>query len=326
MKAVSWYRYGTPKTSLKIIDMDIPKPAHDEVLIKVVATTVSTADSRLRASRVPFGFKFLTRLIFGLSKPKKEKSILGIEYAGEIAAIGDQITEFAVGDHVFGSSPAMGCHQEYITLKEKNVLEIKPKELSFEEACAIPFGGLTSLVYLRDFGKIQAGDQVLINGASGALGVYAVQLCKHFGAKVTAICSTKNVSLVKSLGAHEVLDYTSKNFKLPATKFDIIYDTIGTFSFIKIKSHLHKNGRFLMAVAGIFQYFHVFYTHFFSKQKAIANIAAFRKEDLQTLIELYTAGKITPVIDNIYPLEQIVDAHKRVDSGHKRGAVVVTFP
>jgi len=218
----------------------------------------------------------------------------------------------------------MGCHAEYVAVPENGPVTMKPANMTYEEAAAVPFGALSSLVYLRNFGKIQSGQKVLINGASGALGTYAIQLGKYFGAEMTGICSTANLELVKSLGAERVIDYTKEDFSKTGETYDIIFDTVGKISFSQCKSSLKPKGRFLLGVAGVPQFLQMLWTSIRGGKKVVAGLANFTKEDLVFVKGLLEAGTIRPVIDRRYPLERIAEAHGYVDQGHKKGSVVIT--
>jgi NADPH:quinone reductase-like Zn-dependent oxidoreductase len=321
MQAIMYTKYGSPDV-LELTAVEKPTPKDNEILVKIHATTVTSADARLRSLTVPTGFRLLSRLALGIRKPRHK--ILGQELAGDVEAVGLNVKGFTVGDRVFGSSGGFGAHAEYITLPDDGVITTLPSNMSYEEAVAVPFGALSSLVYLRDFGNIQAGQKVLINGASGCLGTYGVQLAKYFGAEVTGVCSGANVDLVKSLGADHVIDYTQADFTQNGETYDIIYDTVGTVSFSQCKGSLVPNGRCLLAVAGIPQFLHMVGTSLFGKKKIGAGVATFSTKDLNFIRELIEAGKITAVIDRTYPLEQIVEAHRYVDTGRKKGSVVIT--
>ncbi len=321
MKAVVYKKYGPPDV-LHVEEVPKPVPNDDEVLIRVHSTTVTSGDARLRGMNVPTGFGLITRLFFGISAPRRP--ILGVEFSGVVESAGKNVKEFTQGDPVFGASGKFGCHAEYVVVPEHDAIAKKPENLSFDEAAAVSFGALSSLVYLRDLGKIRSGQRVLINGASGALGTYAVQLAKHFGAEVTGVSSTANLELVKSLGADHVIDYTARDFTDEREIYDIIFDTVGKLSFSGCKNSLTKNGRFLLAVAGIPEFLQVLWSTVSGSKKAVAGVAAFTKEDLAFVKGLIEAGEMRTVIDRRYPLEKIVDAHRYVDKGHKKGNVVIT--
>lgn len=322
MKAITNRQYGTPSV-LRLEDIKKPFPKNNEILIKVCSTVVTSGDARIRALNVPFGFKLITRLVFGFLKPKRP--VLGVVFSGIIEATGKEVEEFKVGDEVFGTSNNFGCHAEYVVIPESGAITLKPTNISFDEAAAIPFGALTSLKYLRDFGKIKKGQKILINGASGALGVYGVQLAKYYGAEVTGVSSSSNLELVQTLGADKVIDYTKNDFTKNGETYDIIYDTVGKITFSKCKKSLNKNGLLLLAAAGLSQYFQVLTTSITSRKKVIAGVAIFNKKDLNVIKDLIDKGKIRPVIGKRFPLSHTADAHVYVDTGHKVGSVVINL-
>ena len=319
MKAITSRNYGPPNV-LKLEDIEKPIPKEKEILVKIFATAVTSGDARIRGLNVPFGFKFITRLVFGFKKPKQP--VLGVVFSGIIESIGKDVKEFVIGDEVFGASNKFGSHAEYVAVPESGAITIKPANISFDEAAAIPFGGLTSLKYLRDFGKIKNDQKILIVGASGALGVYGVQLAKFYGAEVTGVCSTSNVKLVKSLGADKVIDYTITDFTQNGETYDIIYDTVGKTTFSTCKRSLHKKGRLLLVAAGMSQYFQVLLTSIAHK-KVVAGVAVFNKKDLNIIADLIESEKIKAVIGKRFPLEDAADAHAYVDTGHKVGSAVI---
>ncbi|MFD4929808.1 NAD(P)-dependent alcohol dehydrogenase [Peribacillus butanolivorans] len=322
MKAIICTKYGPPDV-LQLKEVEKPAPKDNEVLIKIYATTVSSGDARMRSSTFPKGFWLPGRIALGLIKPKK--SILGYELAGEIEAIGKDVKRFNEGDLVFGFTGAsFGANAEYICLPEERVV-VKPDNMTYEEAASVPFGALSSLFFLRDKGNIQSGQKVLIYGASGSLGTFAIQLAKHFGSEVTGVCSTTNLELVKSLGADKVIDYTNEDFTKYGKTYDIIFDTVGKTSFSRCKSSLKQKGFYLAAVAGLPQFVQMLWTSMIGSKKVIGGITPGRTEDLIFLKELIEAGKIKSVIDRHYPLEQIAEAHSYVEKGHKKGNVVITL-
>jgi NADPH:quinone reductase-like Zn-dependent oxidoreductase len=320
MKAAVYRRYGPPEV-VELQDIPKPTPKADEILIKVQATTVTAGDWRSRSLIVPPGYGLVARLALGVFKPRQP--ILGSELAGEIEAVGKAVSRFKVGDQVFADSGGkMGCHVEYKCFAEDAAVALKPANLSLDEAAALSFGGSTALIFLRK-AKIQGGDKVLVNGASGAVGTAAVQLAKHFGAEVTGVCSTANLELVKSIGADKVIDYTREDFTRNGETYDIIVDTVGTAPFSRSQGSLKDGGRLLLVLGTLPDMLRAPWVSLTSSKKVIAAVAYGRAEDLQFLAGLAESGRYKPVIDRRYPLEQIVEAHRYVDTGRKKGNVVV---
>lgn len=316
MKASVHKTYGPPEV-LELREVKKPIPKDDEVLVKVYATTATSGDCKVRSAK-PFAVRF----IFGLKKPRI--GILGSELSGEVEGTGKDVKLFKTGDLVLcGTGIALGANAEYVCLKEKDAIVIKPLNMTFEEAASVPFGATTSLFFLRDKGEIKEGQKVLINGASGALGTYAVQLAKHFGTEVAAVCSTKNIELVKSLGADHVFDYTKEDFTQSGETYDIIFDTVGKTSFSKCKSSLKENGIYLTSVPGLPQYAGMMSTSVRGSKKLKGGMAPMRKADLLFLKELIETGEIRSVIDRSYPLSEVAAAHRYVETGHKKGSVVI---
>jgi NADPH:quinone reductase-like Zn-dependent oxidoreductase len=321
MKAIVYTEYGSPDV-LQLKAVEKPAPADNEVLIKIHASTVETTDAIFRQ-----GTDFSARLFTGLFKPKF--TIPGGEFAGQVEAVGKDVTRFKIGDPVFGTAgTGFRAHAEYIALPEDNSMVIKPDSLTYEEAAVLHPGALTALPNLRDAGQIQPGQHVLINGASGSIGTSAVQLAKYFGAKVTAVCSTGNVELVKSLGADEVIDYKKTDFTQSGQRYDIIFDTVGKSSFSKCKHILKPNGVYLTTVLSPAILGQMLWTSKFGGKKAKIVFAGLRSvdeknEDLAFLLTLFAAGALKPVIDRSYPLARMAEAHRYVDQGHKKGNVVV---
>jgi NADPH:quinone reductase-like Zn-dependent oxidoreductase len=265
--------------------------------------------------------------MFGISGPKK--TILGADIAGEIEAIGKDVKQFKEGDQVYGiDGEGLGAYAEYACRPEGGALAIKPANMTYEEAVAIPFGACTALYFLRDKGNIQIGHQVLVNGASGGVGTYAVQLAKHFGAEVTAVCSTRNLEFVTSLGADTVIDYTKQDFTQSGETYDLIFDMVrGKTSFSRIKDSLKEDGIYLAVAGGLKEAVEMQWTSLVGGKKVIfgGGMACERKDYLVLFKELIEAGKLKAVVDRRYPLEQIAEAHAHVDKGHKKGTVVITL-
>lgn len=322
MKVITYRRYGPPDV-LEIVERPKPTPGDNELLIRVRATTVSSADWRMRSLEMPHGFGLLGRLAIGIRGPRR--SILGSELAGNVEAVGGAVTSFKVGDQVFAFSGAgLGCHAEYKCLPANGAVAPKPSNLSFEQAAALSFGGATMLDFFRR-GELRSGERVLVNGASGTVGSAAVQLAKHFGAHVTGVCSAANLELVRSIGADEVIDYTQGDFAQSKVPFDVIVDTVGTAPFARSGPALCRGGRLLLVLASLPELLKAPWHTLTSGKRVIAGPAAERPEYARLLGELAVAGRFTPVIDRCYPFEHMVDAHRYVDLGHKRGSVVITL-
>ena len=308
MKVVICTKYGSPEV-LQFKEVEKPVPKDNEVLIKVHAATVHIGDTKVRRLAPGLGpvkdffFKPVMRFMMGFKGPRKK--ILGMELAGEIEIIGKAVTKFKIGDQVFASTEFnFGAHAEYCCLPEDGILALKPSNMSFEEAAPISNGALTALLNLRK-AKIQKGQKVLIYGASGSVGSFAVQLAKHFEAEVTGVCSTANMEMVKSLGADKVIDYTREDFTQSVDIYDLIFDAVGKIKSSDRKKALKKSGSFINVLA-------------------MSNNFKLKVEDLNFLKELCETGELRAIIDKTYPFEEIIEAHRYVDKGHKKGNVVIT--
>ncbi len=324
MKAVVYDRYGPPDV-LRLEEVERPVPTEDEVLVRIHATTVTRADCATREAnrRSGLAVMLLSRLISGLRRPKQR--ILGTELAGEVVAVGAAVREFAVGDHVFGTSGfRFGAHAEFICMRESARLALKPAGMSFEEAASVCDGGLNALWCLR-LAELRTGQRILIYGASGAIGTAGVQLAKHFEADVTAVCGTKNVGLVRSLGADTVVDYTREDFTKNGRTYDVIFDAVGKHSFTRCKNSLTRDGSYL-ATDGLQNLILALWTSRIGGKKVIFSIPPrYTKQHVLFLKELIDAGKYRAVIDRRYPLEDIVEATRYVETEHKTGNVVLTI-
>lgn len=320
MKAFVYTQYGPPEV-LQLKDVKKPAPKDNEVLIRIHATTVTAADWRARSLIVPSGFKFFSRLFFGILKPRFP--ILGTECAGEVEAVGKDVRTFKIDDNVLAFPGAdFGCYAEYGCMPEHGPVALKPSNLSYGESAALSFGGTTALEFFQR-AKLQHGEKVLINGASGGVGTAAVQLARYFGAEVTGVCRTANMELVTSLGAARVIDYTKEDFTLNSETYDVIMDTVGTAPFARSKNSLKERGRFLLVFGGLRDLLQMPWINMTSHKRIIGGPMGGRPEQVRFLAKLAEAGEFKPVIDRCYSFEQIVEAHRYVDTGRKRGNVVV---
>jgi NADPH:quinone reductase-like Zn-dependent oxidoreductase len=321
MKAVVCPKYGPPDV-LQLKEVAKPVPKDNEVLIKIHATAVTSGDVMARNAIFPAGFGLLWRMMLGIRKPKNP--ILGSDLAGEIESVGKDVKLFKKGDQVFGDGGAnMGTYAEYKCMSEEGAIALKPTNMTYQEAAAVPFGGGTALFFIRK-GNIQKGQKILIYGASGGVGSFAVQLAKYFRAEVTGICSTINLEMVKSLGADSVIDYTQEDFIKNGETYDIIFEAVGKSPFSRNKNSLKKAGIYLSSSDGLLETIRGIWTSMTSGKKVVFGFAAGNQEKMSFLKELIEAGKLRSVIDRTYPLDKIVEAHKYVEKGHKKGNVVIT--
>lgn len=321
MRAVTCKRYGAPEV-LKIEDVQRPTPNAGEVLVAVHSTSVTSGDVRMRAFRGAGIFWLPMRLMFGVLRPRNP--FTGMEFSGRVAEVGKGVTTLRVGDFVFGMRIG-GANAEYVTIHETAAIAAMPKTLGFAEAAVTPFGALSALAFLRDFAELKAGERVLVHGASGGVGVFAVQIAKHMGATVTGVCSTANLELVKSLGADVVIDYTTADFTEARGAYEVILDTVGGTSFSRSKRSLSANGRHVFMVQDWPQLLQALWTSLSSRKRVICGFSrGDSKADLVHIAELIQAGVIRPVVDRTFQLKEIADAHRYVEGGRKSGGAVVS--
>lgn len=330
MKAIVCTAYGSPDV-LQLKEVAKPTPKDNEILVKVHASSINFGDIFVRDFKsvtprtftMPAILWLPTRLTLGIRKPKKK--ILGSEFAGEIESVGKDVTQFKIGDPVFGyRAMNFGANAEYLCLPADGLVTTKPANMSYEEAVTTPYGGMTALNLLRSV-NIQPGQKVLINGASGAIGSAAVQLAKYYGAEVTGVCGTPRMEFVKALGADKVIDYTQADFTQNGETYDVIFDIKGKSSFERCKTSLTPKGRYLLASFKMKQVFQMLRTSQGDGQKVICALSGEKIDDLLFLKELIEAGHYKTVIDRCYPLEQTADAHRYIEAGHKQGNVVITI-
>ncbi len=321
LKAIICTKYGPPEV-LQLKEVEKPAPRDNEVLIRIYATTVTAGDFRVRSFTVPFSFWIPAIIALGIIKPKKP--ILGMELSWEIESVGKNVKLFRKGEQVYASvGHSFGAYAEYKCLPEDGIIAVKPSNMTYEEAAAVPVGGRTALHYLRK-ANIQSGQKVLIYGASGSVGTFAVQLAKHFGAEVTGVCSTSNLELVRSLGADKVIDYTKEDFAKNGGIYDVIFVAVDKCSFSDCMRSLKKEGTYLNVTVPLPNVRMLWTSMTSGKKMILGELAPENAEGLIFLKELVEAGKIRSVIDRKYPLEQIVEAHRYVDKGHKKGNVIIT--
>ena len=322
MKIIHYSKYGAPEL-LKLKNVAKPTPKNNEILVKVHATSVTVADVRVRGFDVPASFWLPARLALGIFRPRKK--VLGAELAGTVEAVGRDVTKFKPGDKIFAAMLiGFGAYAEYVCIAEDKPIAFLPKNLTFEEAATIPVGARTALHYFRRAG-IKPGQKVLIYGASGSVGTYAVQLAKYFGAEVTAVCSGKNMAMVKALGADHVIDYTAENFADRKERFDILFETVGKTKFADCLKVLKQDGVYLNIVRPFPSLEMRRLTYGTHKRLIMGDNPPESTEDLVFLGNLAEQGKLKPVIDRCYPMNQIVDAHHYVETGRKKGNVAISI-
>ena len=321
MKAAICTKYGPPD-NVTLSEVPTPVPASREILVRIHATTVSSGDCRMRGANFPPGFAPVARLALGWSGPRQP--ILGTECAGTVVAVGPQVSRYRAGDEVFAFTGArFGCHAEYIALPEDGAIAAKPASLSFEEAAALCFGGTTALHFLRDRARVARGERVLVNGAGGSVGIAAVQIARHLGAHVTAVCSLGKANRVASLGAQATIDYGTTDFAVLGERWDVIVDTVGNVTPPRVRSAVNKRGRLLLLAAGLPDLIAAPFHSARSRLAVIAGVAPGRREDVLTMKALFDAGAYKPVIDSRFAFDDMVDAHRRVEAGGKTGSVAV---
>ncbi len=325
MKAIVWTAYGPPEV-LQLREVEKPTPKDNEVLIRIYATTVTAGDCEARRLEFPLGLGFAVRLYVGLRKPERV-TILGQELAGEIEAVGRDVRLFKEGDQVFAATGfGFGGYAQYTCLAEESemgVLATKPTNMTYEEPATVPVGGLEALHFLRA-ASIQSGEKVLINGAGGSIGTIAIQLAKYYGAEVTAVDSTAKLDMLRSVGADHVIDYTQEDFTKSGQTYDVILDVVGKSPFSGSTRSLGENGFYLLANPGLSHMVRGRWTSMTSSKNVIMGAASHKTADLLFLKELIESGKLKTVIDRRYPLEQMAEAHRYVETGQKKGNVVIT--
>ena len=322
MKAIVYCEYGSPDV-LKFEDIEKPTPGDDQVLVRVRAASVNPLDWHYMR-----GTPYFMRMQAGLRKPKVTR--LGVDYAGTVEAVGRNVKRFQPGDEVFGGRT--GAFAEYVSVREDRAVVLKPANLTFEQAASVPIAAITALQSLRDKGKIQPGQKVLINGASGGVGTFAVQIAKSFGAEVTGVCSTRNVDMVRSIGADQVIDYTKEDFTKSAQRYDLILDMVGNHSLLECRRVLNPKGKYIMIggpagrwIDPLPRVINALVLSRFVSQDIGMFLAELNKEDLTILRDLMQAGKVTPVIDRHYRLNEVPEAIRYLEEGHARGKVVITL-
>lgn len=320
MKAVVYKKFGPPDV-LEWVEIEKPFPKKDEVLIKIKASAVTNADCYMRRADSLF-----SRLILGFFKPKKRYQILGTEFSGVIESVGSEVQEWKPGDEIFGFRGfGTGCYAEYKCMPANGSLALKPKNVSFAEAVSYVDGATTALFFLKEKAKLKPGQKILINGAAGSIGTFAVQLAKYFGAEVTGVCSTKNLELIQSLGSDNTIDYSKEDFTKGLTSYDIIFDTVSKSSFNKSTKALSKNGIYMDTKISFPNVLQSFLVSLFCKKKLIIGMSVNKKEALNFVKELVEKKELRSIIDGVYSFNQIAAAHTYVESGNKKGNIVIEF-
>lgn len=321
MKAVIYETYGGPEV-LNLVDIPTPRPRENEILIKVMATSATTADWRIRSLSMPYGFKLIARLVFGFNQPRKR--ILGTELSGVVAECGASVSKYEIGDKVIAQVGAeMGAYAEYCCLNENKVIVKMPACLNYAEAATLSFGFTTAWAYLVDKAKVQAGQSVLIHGSSGSVGVAAIQVAKHLGAQVTAVSSGRNSDFVKSHGADFFIDYTVSDFAKNGIQYDYILDCFGNLTFAKVKNSLTPHGKFIVVSGDLPQLLAAPFVNISHRKKIVAAPVTDSLETLQKVVNLFAAKKFVPVIDQVFSLDDIREAHAYVDRRHRKGNVAI---
>ncbi|MTI19069.1 NAD(P)-dependent alcohol dehydrogenase [Rhodobacteraceae bacterium RKSG542] len=320
MKAMIYERYGAPEV-LHMADVANPKIGENDLLVKVAASSVSTADWRMRASAFPGGLWLVGRMFVGLFRPKNK--VLGTDFSGTVEAVGDNVTDFTAGDRVFGFC-GDGGNAEYLRIDAGKAVAHMPEGLGFGDAAAVPFGGLCALTFLRDYIKLKKGERILIVGASGGVGAYAVQIAVAMGAEATGVCSASNTEMVLGLGAKAVLAYDKGAFSQDAGKFDVVFDCVGVTSYSTAAPMLKAGGRYAPLNFGLCALITALGVNLLTKRRMVINVNPDRKSDLEALAAMIASGTLKPVVDRSFPLEQLVEAHRYVERRHKSGSVVIS--
>lgn len=324
MQACIYNEYGDADR-VKVGEMATPAPRAGEVLVRVHAASVTTADWRFRSATFPAGFRFAGRLMLGVLRPRNP--VLGMDFAGVVEAVGAGVTRFRPGDRVFGSTSPnrRGAHAEYVVVDAEGAITHTPASLRDDAAAAVPFGANCALAFLRDIARVEPGQRVLVVGASGGVGIWAVQLARHLGAEVTAVCSGRNAELVRSLGAHHVVDYTTGSIAPEGAVYDVIFDTVGGTSFAACRPFLSARGVYLPLENDVGDIVEALLVSRSNGKKMLTKISGNTREGLETIASLIAAGVLEPVVDRVYPMAHIADAHRHVEGRHKRGSVVISM-